>query len=346
MAQEKFAKSLKYRIRQAVKSLAVKGGGLSLFHRVKHRETLTVLMFHRVLPPYLMTGPAMDEEYTISADLLQNILAFAALHYNIVSLDEVLKSRQRLAPLPAYPLLITFDDGWSDNAIYAAPIFAERGTPWTLFAATDAISSGPRWWQETLLKALRSKHVTYQDVWAAGLAAAGHPEVAFSRDPILAVLQLYGLLPGEQRETVIADFCGMEIASPTARDMVDWEGLRALKNAGVSIGGHGASHLPLTLIKDPRADLREAQTMMNRQLGAPCRTMSFPHGLYNPVVMAEARQTGMELLFTSDPVLNKCPAGWLQSDIIGRISISSDAVADARGVLNAEHAMPWLMLRP
>jgi peptidoglycan/xylan/chitin deacetylase (PgdA/CDA1 family) len=347
MAQENPASALKHKLRQIVKSLAVRGGGLGLYHRLRHREMLTVLMFHRVLPQELIAGHGVDEEYTISTALLESLMKFAAANYSIVDLPDVLESRRRQSPLPSYPLLITFDDGWDDNATYAAPILAAAGMPWTLFAATDAISSGTRWWQEALLGALRAGETTYDDLMAAALAAGGGSGRELPTDRALAILTLYGTVQASLRADLIARHCGKAGRQATARDMADWETLRVLQNAGVAIGGHGASHLPLTAIADPLGDLAEATRVMRHHLGdEACTTMSFPHGLYNPAIAEGARNLGTQLMFTSDPILNHCPGGWLQSDLLGRISISTAAIAAADGQLDAERVMPWLMLRP
>jgi peptidoglycan/xylan/chitin deacetylase (PgdA/CDA1 family) len=335
---------MKHAMRRLAKTIAVKGGGLSLYHKLKHSERLTVLMFHRVLPEHLM-GSA-DEEYTISTTLLECLMRFVAANYNVVDLDDVSRSRRREKPLPAFPLLVTFDDGWNDNAIHAAPVLAAAKIPWTLFAATDAISSGEKWWQEILLAALRTGHATHEDLRA--LTANVHRPIADSDgDPNLSILMLYGTLPPAKRDELLNRYLDESLMQVTPRHMADWDTLRALQKSGVNIGGHGASHLPLTMLADPASDLKQARSTMRQQLGEKaCITMSFPHGRYSPAIADAARELGTQLLFTSDPVLNKCPGGWLESDMIGRISISTQSVADDRGVLNLERAMPWLMLRP
>ena len=334
---------MKHAMRRLAKTIAVKGGGLSLYHKLKHRERLTVLMFHRVLPEHLMGGA--DEEYTISTALLERLMGFAAANYNIVDLDGVLRSRRKEKPLPPFPLLVTFDDGWDDNAIHAAPVLAAAKIPWTLFAATDAISSGEKWWQEVLLAALRTGRAAYGDLRALA-ADDGQPTVGIDGDPDLSILVLYGTLPPAKRDELLNRYLDESLMQATPRHMADWDTLRALQKTGVSIGGHGASHLPLTMLADPVNDLKKAQSVMRQQLGEnACTTMSFPHGRYSPAIADGARELGTQLLFTSDPVLNRCPGGWLESDMIGRISISTSSVADGRGMLALERAMPWLMLR-
>lgn len=139
MAQKSNSRTLKGRMRQIAKSLVIRSGGLSLYHRAKHREVLTVLMLHRVLPQNLISAYCADEEYTISTALLEKLVAFITAHYSIVSLGDVMSSRNREAALPSRPLLITFDDGWNDNILFAAPLLARLNVPWTLFVSTGAI---------------------------------------------------------------------------------------------------------------------------------------------------------------------------------------------------------------
>jgi len=346
MAQASNSGSLKDRMRQLAKSLAIRSGGLGLYHRVKHREVLTVLMLHRVLPQALISAYGADEGYTISTKLLEDLIAFIAGHYNIVSLGDVVKSRNREAPLPSRPLMITFDDGWNDNAVFAAPILARMNVPWTLFVATGALETVPHWWQETLLAALRSGSADYEVLESAALRVARREFCELPDDQSLSILVLYGSLPPAERDNLIATHCGKSTNSQRPRDMASWETLIRLHDDGVAIGAHGNSHLPLTMVADPQHEISQSKLALESGLGTnACVTMSFPHGRYNAALVGTARKAGMELLFTSDTVLNNCPGGWLDTDIIGRISISTSDVADPSGALRPERLMPWLMLR-
>jgi peptidoglycan/xylan/chitin deacetylase (PgdA/CDA1 family) len=333
-------------MRRIAKSLVIKAGGLSLYHRAKHRHALTVLMLHRVLTPELIPAYCADREYTISTALLERLVDILKDHYNVVSLGDVLQSHERRKPLPAYPLLVTFDDGWADNVTFASDLLAKAGVPWALFAATDAIASGARWWQESLLAILRSDHRLFDELKQAALGVSKRADADLPSDHSLAILMLYGALPPAQRDALIALGASRVTRACGPRDMADWDMLANLQSAGTRIGGHGASHLPLTMIEDPADDLRRSQREMRLHLGdAACSTMSFPHGLYNAEIVRQALNTGVRLMFTSNPILNKCPDGWLQSDLIGRIPISMNIIAGDDGALAPERLMPWLMLR-
>ena len=91
-------------------------GALGLYHRQRHAGALTVVMFHRVLPAGDPRWARTDPEYALSVERFDQCLAFFAAHYNVVSLETLLAARRGRAALPERPLLITFDDGWSDNA--------------------------------------------------------------------------------------------------------------------------------------------------------------------------------------------------------------------------------------
>jgi len=321
------------------KSVAARSGGVRLYHRLRHRDVLTVIMLHRVLPQAMYAQREADPGYTISTELLERLVPFLRANYTIVGLSDVLDARRGTRKLPAYPLLITFDDGWDDNVRYAAPILAAAGMPWTLFVAAGAVDTGGPWWQETVLKALRTGRVPYGDLWE--MANAGTAAAMPDDRCELALLKAFGTLEPQRRDSVLVGLRGHG-SSP---DMADWDGLRCL-GRNVSIGVHGFSHLPLTMLAHPERDLLEARELLRSRLGpAATIAMSFPHGRYDAKLLAVARTLEFELAFTSDAVLNRCPAGVLPYDTIGRISVDASQVCDPRGEFEPGQAERWLMLR-
>src|SRR5882724_1468371 len=261
------ARSVTRVLRRAAKSTAVHGGALRLLHRVRHRHALTVLMFHRVLPAHLSRELGADPEYTISADLLDELLRVVKSYYNIVDLPDVLASHRGEKPLPEVPLLITFDDGWNDNVFFAAPLFAAAKVPWTLFIATDALSPPKTWWQETLLWALRDGRANYQELWnLASGQDGGHGERA-ADDPILRLLLRYGALDCDVRANLLRKFSVARDDNLSAPDMANLAAIQQLHARGVRVGPHGASHLPLTALSDPGADIRRSVEILSREIG-------------------------------------------------------------------------------
>lgn len=341
MPQTSTLTSLTRWARGMAKSVAARTGGVRLYHRLRDREALTVVMLHRVLPKAMYAEHDPDPDYTLSTDVLERLVRFLRANYTIVGLPDLLEARHGTRPLPPHPLLITFDDGWDDNVRYAAPILAAQEAPWVLFVAAGAVATGAPWWQETLLQALRSRRVSYRDLWEMATTGTGAgKEPCDNRE--LALLKAYGALEPERRDGLLARVH----ARKSGADMADWDGLRGLLGGHVSIGVHGFSHLPLTMIDNPEQDLLQARELVRSNLGPACViSMSFPHGRYDANVLAATRALSFELIFTSDAVLNACPGGWLPYDRIGRISVETASVCDPWGEFDAGRAERWLMLR-
>lgn len=72
--------------------------------------------------------------------------------YQVISLDELVRSIQTKTPLKRNKVVITFDDGYQDNFEYAYPVLKKMGFPATIFLVTDYIgkTSGFLNWDEVV----------------------------------------------------------------------------------------------------------------------------------------------------------------------------------------------------
>jgi peptidoglycan/xylan/chitin deacetylase (PgdA/CDA1 family) len=318
-------------------------GALGLYHRLRNADSLTVVMFHRTLRPADPRWGACDPDYTLSDDLFQRSIAFFARHYNVVTLEQVLRARREGVALPPRALLITFDDGWRDNVDYALPLLRLAGLPAVMFVAADAVGARQPFYQERIIGAWR-RGVLDVPTLAAGVGIAP---------------------PGEGLPAIRRLIAALEAMSPEARarclqplaatlddglqHMIDIADLRTLREGGVELGLHGKRHLHITRAPDPDEELGGAREAMAAMLDSPegiasvaCATMSFPHGAYDDAIAARARASGYELLFTSVPVLNPVDGG--PSWLLGRTGYETDTVADAQGRFRPEK-LAWYLFR-
>lgn len=332
-------------LRSVARDLAYRSGSLQMLHRLRNRECLTVVMFHRVLPERERLQFGADPTYTVSPEFLAECRSFFERHYDLVSVEDVALSRRRIKALPAWPLLITFDDGWRDNLQWALPVLA--GIPWTIFVATDAVQQEDVWWQEALLWALRSGASGYEDLLRHATTDGPYGARAAELVPELALLLAYSKLSVERRDEVLAPFSQALRRRYCGSIMLSGEDLRSLHKLGVSIGAHSASHLPLTEIADATDDLKRARNWLDQVLsGSAAPAMSFPHGRWDRGLLGSVRNLGYELVFTSSPVINACPSGWLQSHVLGRIPIMTTAARNRAGAMAPARMATWLYGRP
>lgn len=334
-------------LKDLAKKLLYASGVLGLYHRVRNANSLTVVMFHRTLTPEDPRWQTCDPDYTIATRWLDSSLRFFKRHYNVVSLDQLLAARLGASALPKRPLLITFDDGWSDNVEHALPALQHHGLPAVMFVVADAVGSLQPFFQEQLIGAWRRGAVKVADLVAA-LRSSGMrqplpsgEDMAGLRDVICCI---EGLAPSE-RQLLLAPFA--DAMDDGMRHMVDVDELRRLQSGGVALGLHGKTHVPMTRATDLESELagaRKALASMMGHLEPQARSMSFPHGAHDRDIAAQAHGSGYELVFTSVPVLNpvRPGVGWL----LGRTGYETDSVVDAGGNFRPDWLAIYLFRRP
>ncbi len=99
--------------------------GLSLSEPVQPASTtadpgvsLPIIMYHHVLK-----DPSRQGEYVVSPQMLEEDFAYLKeLGYESVVVQDLIAYVQDGAPLPEKPIMITFDDGYLSNLVYAYPL--------------------------------------------------------------------------------------------------------------------------------------------------------------------------------------------------------------------------------
>ena len=305
-------------------------GAFQAAHRVRNARTLTVATFHRVLPAGDAHWLTADPRYTIAREQFRACLAFFREHYDVVSPEAVLAARDGAA-LPSHALLVTIDDGWADTYDHALPELVDAGMSAVVFVTSDAVDATTPFWPEQLVAAARTGGLE------GGEAAL--PEL---------VERLAGVTPSARRQWLETNLPPLD--PETAPRLGTARELHALAEAGIAIGGHGATHQPLAGHGDLDTEIVQSRQLLGRLLGplgeGEPAMVSFPHGSYDRAAIVAARAAGFRVLATNDPCLNQVTDGLLTSDIIGRIGIPASLVADAHGTVQDELLARWLWRRP
>ena len=339
------------RLRALAKKFAYRSGALALEHAWRNRDVLTIAMFHRVLRPDSPEWPAADPTYRVSDAVFAQCLGFFKKHYRPVAIEQVASALAGGPPLPDFALLVTFDDGWADNLEVALPLLRRAGVPAVVFVVPEAIEGEAvePWWQETVFKARREGRLSDERIFALG-RRCGHenlPMAASGAELVFTLLRRLQALSSRDRNALLAE---LETGPPKGmRQMMNCAQVRELAAAGIAVGAHGLTHLPLTFVERPEAELDNAIHRLESLLGTgypSARTMSFPHGRYSNAIVEMARKSGYCVQCTSDPHLNRTRAGRPVSDLLGRISIISDAITDETGRFHPELLATWLFRRP
>ena len=327
-------------LKNGAKRLAHAAGGFPAYHALRNDRALTVLTFHRVLPPSDPRFSDADPEWTISLDQFADCVAFTRKHFNVVGLDEVLDARRRGAALPPRPALLTFDDGWADNAEHALPVLEAERTPAVIFVAGDAIGMPAMFWREWLRAASRGGRLG-DEIWGALWDATGHPAPKRDEDALEKLLSHLFDLGRKRRDEVLAPWRAR--LDDGRRHMMTVEELRHVHARGIAIGAHGRTHEPLSRCEDLEDELEQPRRHLGALLGVPITTLALPHSRFDVNVLRRAERAGYEIVFTGAPELT--PTHVIPFTV-GRVPITPGALVDEENRFRPERLALHLFRRP
>jgi peptidoglycan/xylan/chitin deacetylase (PgdA/CDA1 family) len=110
---------------------------------------------------------------------------------------------------------------------------------------------------------------------------------------VFPILKEYGLTA---TVFVITGFVGKE-------NYMDWNQLREMIEAGISIQSHTVSHKPLAQLSTAEIEyeLETSKKMIEHHLGKQISFLSLPHGVFNGKVLKMAQLAGYHAVCTSEP---------------------------------------------
>ncbi len=295
-----------------------RSGALPLWHRVRNRDTLTVVLFHRVVPGLDGVPP-----FSVTSTVFEQCLRFFRRHYNVVSMDSVLDAAAGRRPLPPRALLVAFDDGWKDNQECALPVLKRFGVPAVLFAVA-CLCQGQEIWQDPLILLWLEGNLSSEScrrLWNAAGAFGPAPTQWTDVDSVHRLLAAMENLPTPQRSVLLRNELGTRADSWPAGPFLSAAGLGDWVREGQHLGSHGLTHHALLFVADPGAELTTSRELLARVCapsGKDVRTFAFPHGRYDDGLVRLAFQAGYQAVFTSDPISNRCRRG-VPSALLGRV---------------------------
>jgi O-antigen/teichoic acid export membrane protein/peptidoglycan/xylan/chitin deacetylase (PgdA/CDA1 family) len=148
-------RALRHRAQLRRKLAALCGIGVvgRLLGRVHDRGTrpLLILAYHRVMPlPDPATYPFDLDLISATPEAFDQQMQFLRSEFDPVTMPQLVDHVTHGTPLPPRPVLVTFDDGYTDNLDIAGPIMAKHGIVPTIFVATAQVGSTEPYWFEWL----------------------------------------------------------------------------------------------------------------------------------------------------------------------------------------------------
>jgi peptidoglycan/xylan/chitin deacetylase (PgdA/CDA1 family) len=268
-------------LREKLISAGFAAFGATRIHRLAAPLTRglgAILMFHHVRP-WVERNFAPNRLLEITPEFLDAALGLLkARGFDLISLDAALERTASPSQRPF--VVLTFDDGYSDNVEHALPVLEKHAAPFTVFVTSGFAERTARLWWIELEEAIRR----------LGRVALG-PGLEFATATPAQKERAHAILyrtlragPEEQLLDVCARLCEQAGINPSgipAALCLDWPGIEQLsRHPLATIGVHTVTHPMLAKHKEPfvRHELVESRARIEQAIGKPARHLAYPVG--------------------------------------------------------------------
>lgn len=271
------------RSKRWLKNSLVRSGALRTASRLA-TPGVAILMYHSVME--------CPEQHRASfGGIIHSSSVFAgqmeiiARYYQPLAWDELVPILDGRRPVPKRAVVVTFDDGYSDNYEIAARVLNRFGIQAAFYVVVNSVESGQPPWPIRVRHAfLSTRRATWTDLGGRNWPlATEHQRLEAFR----ATGAHFGRLAGEPQEQAVAAIeqqLGSAPYAPGQRLMMTWEQLLGLRKQGHVVGSHTLSHPNLAQLAEREAEqeLTASKRRLEERLGEPVWHFSYPNPVLDP----------------------------------------------------------------
>jgi peptidoglycan/xylan/chitin deacetylase (PgdA/CDA1 family) len=326
-------------------------GLLSLFAFLKRiffpYGDLVILMYHSVLDFGEEERECLQPGLIVSQQVFDRQMSFLARNHNLLSLEQLIGILKNNKPIPKRTVVITFDDGWRDNYLYAYPILKKHKVPATIFLSTDFVDTHKMFWflQVKLLLAegnfpLRKlagvlkkvKEENKTSLSAQSLNSLDIDSIGGDADNFIEKMKR---LDFEVIQEIIDDMIteGGVLSDKWTKKrwVLSWDEVMEMSQNNIDFGSHGCSHRILTTLNldEVKQELIVSKKIIEEEIGKKVHLFSYPNGDYN----SEVKKLVQEAAYRCAVTIKGCEEKEKEPDLFAlrRIGVHEDMSTDLKG---------------
>lgn len=274
-----------------------------------------ILAYHRVLDIRDDSSFEFDPDLvSASVDDFEWQIRHVRERYDPITFHHLVEFIEKGTPLPACPVIVTFDDGFDDNYRHAFPVLRSLNMPATFFVSTGYIGQRQTFWFDWFFylcrQAAERRHVL----------KVGGALFPFDRDnaarQVRSAMRALWTLSDDERRIVVAGLAeSLDMKHPDqgfAQSMpLDWDQVEAMAAAGMEFGSHTVSHPVLSRVVndvDLRYELTESKRVLEQRLARTIDALAYPVGrefAFNDKIEQATRDAGYRIAVSYAAGTNK-----------------------------------------
>lgn len=257
---------------------------------------IAILVYHEI-----GEGFAPDS-YPPTQKEFEEQIRYLCGHYEILSMDSLVKLIREGETGPRKAVVLTFDDGYKNNYLYAYPILKKYNVPAIIYLSTGNIGNKKPFWQWQLNYAIMNtplKQVSFEGLGTYTLSSPKERAKCF-----IALRGRLNTKAEEEKNEIlerIYKILEVDIPSNFGERMLSWEEVKEMSANGIDFGAHTVNHIVLTNVSLSKAweeisySKREIEDKLRREI----RHFAYPYGNYNGDIITLVRKAGFLSAVTS-----------------------------------------------
>jgi len=264
-----------------------------LFVPVLASRSVTALatrLFGYGIPIFMLHRMAPDENCRsgkINPSHLRRCLQYLVENrYSFISVEQLILALGNGQPLPPKSVVFTMDDGYTDQARVAAPIFLEFGCPLTFFVITGMLDqtlwpwdAKIAWIMETTKKTSLKTRVSNQQLNFALENEESRRQAKHLVQDIIRETDPENIPMILSRLSLDADVT-LPDRPPDAYSPITWDTARRLEGTGIQFAPHSVTHNTLSRLRDTSLDeeIKDSWQTLKNELANPLKVFCYPTG--------------------------------------------------------------------
>ncbi len=289
--------------------------GLNRSYLQRQHHIVLILTYHSVIP-YSEKYKRFDYRNCVTDENFDKQIRFLKQNYNVVTMDEAVEAirekniNERLA-------VITFDDGFRNNYLYALPVLKKNNVSAVFYLATSFIGKKETLWTETvnhLLTATGERSIELEMNGAARRFNLTGP--AQKEKASIEIRNYLKFSSAEVEEDILNQLQEKikDVSDPVSFDpdryaFMSWSDVNEMEKSGMEIGSHTHSHFTLNMLdkKSSFKDIGDSKKQIEEHTDHTCKHFSYPNGEkgnFLPHHFEQLKETGFDSAVTQIKGLN------------------------------------------
>lgn len=244
------------------------------------------------------TAEGDSVEFSVNARNFENQIKWLKNHYNVVSINTLVKHINGRLNLRGNPAAVAFDGGYKGNYQYAFPILKKYQVPATIYVTTNSVDGNIPWERELLYLFSLTKKNQF-NLFLSNREYHFEMKIFPQKRSIKKLIEehMKRLNEDEQQELLMEISYKLEVdISGLAHQLfLSWDQILEMnRNPLIDIGSHTLTHPRLTEVPlvEAKREIFESKSHIENKLGEKITSFCYPDGYFSKEIIHLVKNAG------------------------------------------------------